>query len=198
MYRLFFVAQTPVTTEWPAEWDMILRQPLFRRVSETTPPEMGAGTEKRRSDRPAENNRPYVAERVSHIAASRETVLTVSAPTGFKSRLLLGNPPNPLKKSRKDWCNERSQEQKFIYPYERKRKKYHSAERQKVRAFIYSLAVLEKAIPKIIKNNDRVFTLCRLSVMRKRSPHSQSPSHKPVCYSFVRPILSRFLPLAVP
>lgn len=28
----------------------------FRRVSETTPPETGAGTEKRHSDRPAENN----------------------------------------------------------------------------------------------------------------------------------------------
>lgn len=25
----FFVAQMPVTTEWPAGWDMILRQPLF-------------------------------------------------------------------------------------------------------------------------------------------------------------------------
>ena len=25
----FFAAQMPVTTEWPAEWDMILRQPLF-------------------------------------------------------------------------------------------------------------------------------------------------------------------------
>ncbi len=27
----------------------------------TTPPEMGAGTEKRHSGRPAENNRPYAA-----------------------------------------------------------------------------------------------------------------------------------------
>jgi metal-dependent hydrolase (beta-lactamase superfamily II) len=41
-------------------------------VSETTPPETGAGTEKRRSDRPAENNRWYAAERVSHTVASRE------------------------------------------------------------------------------------------------------------------------------
>ena len=32
--RLFVL---PITTEWPSEWDMILRWPLFRRVSETTP-----------------------------------------------------------------------------------------------------------------------------------------------------------------
>ena len=51
---------------------------FFRRASEATPPGMGAGTEKRHSDRPAENNRRYAAERVSHTVASRETVRTVS------------------------------------------------------------------------------------------------------------------------
>jgi len=71
-------------------------------VSGTTPPEMGAGTEKRHSDKQAENNRWYAAERVSHTAASRETVLTVSAPTGFMSRLPFGEYPNPLKNPRKD------------------------------------------------------------------------------------------------
>lgn len=91
----------PVTTEWPTEWDMILRQPLFSESKRNNAAEMRAGIEKRHSDRPAENNRPYTTERVSHTIASRETVLTVSAPTGFKSRLLLGNPPNPLKKVKK-------------------------------------------------------------------------------------------------
>ncbi len=76
---------------------------------------MGAGTEKRRSDRPAENNRPYAAERVSHTVASRETVLTVSAPTGFKSRLPLGNPPSPLKnQERTDVMNESKNKNLFI------------------------------------------------------------------------------------
>ena len=51
---------------------------FFRRASQATPPGMGAGTEKRHSDRPAENNRRYAAERVSHTVASRETVRTVS------------------------------------------------------------------------------------------------------------------------
>ena len=88
---------------------------FFRRVSETTPPKKEAGTEKRHSDRPAENNRPYVAERVSHTAASRETVLTVSAPTGFKSRLPLGNPPSPLKnQERTDVMNESKNKNLFI------------------------------------------------------------------------------------
>ena len=51
---------------------------------------MGAGTEKRHSDRPAENNRRYAAERVSHTVASRETVLTVSAQIDSVCRLLFG------------------------------------------------------------------------------------------------------------
>ena len=76
---------------------------------------MGAGTEKRHSDRPAENNRPYAAERVSHTVASRETVLTVSTPTGFKSRLLLGNAPSPLKnQERTDVVNESKNKNLFI------------------------------------------------------------------------------------
>ena len=76
---------------------------------------MGAGTEKRHSDRPAENNRPYAAERVSHTVASRETVLTVSAPTGFKSRLPLGNTPSPLKnQERTDVMNEFKNKNLFI------------------------------------------------------------------------------------
>lgn len=49
-----------------------------------------ARTEKRYSDRPAENNRPYTAEGASHTVASRETVLTASIQTGSESRLLLG------------------------------------------------------------------------------------------------------------
>lgn len=95
---------------------MILRRPLFRRVSETTPPEMGAGREKRHSDRPAENNRPYAAERVSHTVASRETVLTVSAPTGFKSRLSFRDPLKPVYKikERTDVMNEAKNKNLFI------------------------------------------------------------------------------------
>ena len=62
----------------------------------------GAGTEKRHSDRPAENNRRYAAERVSHTVASRETVLTVSAQIDSVCRLLFGEYPNPLKNQRKD------------------------------------------------------------------------------------------------
>jgi hypothetical protein len=76
---------------------------------------MGAGTEKRHSYKPAENNRWYAAERVSHTAASRETVLTVSTPTGFKSRLPLGNTPSPLKnQERTDVMNESKNKNLFI------------------------------------------------------------------------------------
>lgn len=80
----FLLPEMPVTTEWPAEWDTILRWPLFRRVSETTPL-MG---QELHSGRPAENNRRYAAEKVSHTVTSRETVLTVSAQIDFESRLL--------------------------------------------------------------------------------------------------------------
>lgn len=61
---------------------------FFRRASEATPPGMGAGTEKRHSDRPAENNRRYAAERMSHTVTSRETVLTVSTQIDSVCRLL--------------------------------------------------------------------------------------------------------------
>ena len=85
-------------------------------MSETTPPEMGAGTKKQRSDKPAENNRPYAAERVSHTAASRETVLTVSAPTGFKSRLFFRDTLKPVYKikERTDVMNEAKNKNLFI------------------------------------------------------------------------------------
>ena len=85
-------------------------------MSETTPPETGAGTEKRHSDRPAENNRPYAAERVSHTAASRETVLTVSAPTGFKSRLFFRDTLKPIYKikERTDVMNKAKNKNLFI------------------------------------------------------------------------------------
>ena len=106
----FFVAQTPVKTEWPAEWDMILRWPLFWRVSKTTSPNRGAGTAFRQTDKIHTGK----TAKMSHTVTSRETVLTVSTPTGSMSRLLFGESPNPLKKSRKDWCYERSQEQKFM------------------------------------------------------------------------------------
>lgn len=76
---------------------------------------MGAGTKKQRSDKPAENNRPYAAERVSHTAASRETVLTVSAPTGFMSRLPFGENPIPSKiQERTDVMNEAKNKNLFI------------------------------------------------------------------------------------
>ncbi|MEY8517640.1 hypothetical protein AALC25_12155 [Lachnospiraceae bacterium 29-84] len=85
-------------------------------MSGTTPPEMGAGTEKRHSDKPAENNRPYAAERVSHTIASRETVLTVSAPTGFKSRLFFRDTLKPIYKikERTDVMNEAKNKNLFI------------------------------------------------------------------------------------
>jgi uncharacterized protein (DUF1778 family) len=56
-----------------------------------------------------------VTERVSHTAASRETVLTVSAPTGFKSQLPFGESPNPLKiQERTDVMNEAKNKNLFI------------------------------------------------------------------------------------
>ena len=76
---------------------------------------MGAGTEKRRSDRPAENNRPYAAERVSHTVASRETVLTVSAQPALRADYALGNPPIHSKiQERTDVMNEARNKNLFI------------------------------------------------------------------------------------
>ena len=77
---------------------------------------MGAGTEKRRSDRPAENNRPYAAERVSHTAASRETVLTVSTKIGRLLRFHFRDTLKPVKeiKERTDVMNEAKNKNLFI------------------------------------------------------------------------------------
>ena len=60
---------------------------------------------------------PYAAERVSHTAAaSRETVLTVSAPTGFKSRLFFRDTLKPIYKikERIDVMNEAKNKNLFI------------------------------------------------------------------------------------
>ena len=77
---------------------------------------MGAGTEKRRSDRPAENNRPYAAERVSHTVASRETVLTVSTKIGRLLRFHFRHTLKPVKeiKERIDVMNEAKNKNLFI------------------------------------------------------------------------------------
>ena len=77
---------------------------------------MGAGTEKRRSDRPAENNRPYAAERVSHTVASRETVLTVSTKIGRLLRFHFRDTLKPVKeiKERTDVMNEARNKNLFI------------------------------------------------------------------------------------
>ena len=82
----------------------------------TTPPEMGAGTEKRHSGRPAENNRPYAAERVSHTVASRETVLTVSNQIGISRRLHFRDTLKPVKETneRIDVMNEVKSKNLFI------------------------------------------------------------------------------------
>lgn len=90
----------------------------------TTPPEMGAGTEKRHSGRPAENNRPYaagrvshtVAGRVSHTVASRETVLTVSNQIGISRRLHFRDTLKPVKETneRIDVMNEVKSKNLFI------------------------------------------------------------------------------------
>lgn len=77
---------------------------------------MGAGTEKRCSDRPAENNRWYAAERVSHTAASRETVLTVSTKIGRLLRFHFRDTLKPVKeiKERTDIMNEAKNKNLFI------------------------------------------------------------------------------------
>ena len=77
---------------------------------------MGAGTEKRHSDRPAENNRRYAAERVSHTVASRETVLTVSAEIGRLLRFHFRATLKPVKetKERTDVMNEAKNKNLFI------------------------------------------------------------------------------------
>ena len=76
----------------------------------------GAGTEKRHSDRPAENNRRYAAERMSHTVASRETVLTVSARIGIPCRLHFRDTLKPVKeiKERIDVMNEIKNKNVFI------------------------------------------------------------------------------------
>lgn len=77
---------------------------------------MGAGTEKRHSGRPAENNRPYAAQKVSHTVASRETVLTVSARIGTLCRLHFRDTLKPIKeiKERTDVMNEIKSKNLFI------------------------------------------------------------------------------------
>lgn len=88
---------------------------FFRRASEATPPGMGAGTEKRHSDRPAENNRRYAAERVSHTVASRKAVLTVSADIGRLLRFHFRDTLKPVKenKERTDVMNEAKNKSKY-------------------------------------------------------------------------------------
>lgn len=77
---------------------------------------MGAGTKKQRSDKPAENNRPYAAERVSHTAASRETVLTVSTEIERLLRFHFRDTLKPFKeiKERTDVMNESKNKNLFI------------------------------------------------------------------------------------
>ena len=82
----FFVAQTPVTTEWPAEWDMILPRPLVwterarQRCGETLGQELHLG-------RTAKETKMTVTTK-SHTVTSRETVLTVSTQIDSVCRLL--------------------------------------------------------------------------------------------------------------
>ena len=89
----------------------------------TTPPEMGAGTEKRHSGRPAENNRPYAAERVSHTVASRETVLTVSNQIGISRRLHFRDTLKPVEETneRIDVMNEVKSKNLFIRVSEKRK-----------------------------------------------------------------------------
>jgi hypothetical protein len=68
------------------------------------------------SGRPAENNRRYAAEKVSHTVTSRETVLTVSAQIDFESRLLFRDTLKPVYKikERNDVMNEIKNKNLFI------------------------------------------------------------------------------------
>ena len=77
---------------------------------------MEAGTKKRHSDKPAENNRPYTAERVSHTVASRETVLTVSTEIERLLRFHFRDTLKPFKeiKERTDVMNESKNKNLFI------------------------------------------------------------------------------------
>lgn len=76
----------------------------------------GAGTEKRHSDRPAENNRRYTAGRVSHTVTGRETVFTVSASIGFGSRFVFRDTLKPVYKikERTNVMNEVKNKNLFI------------------------------------------------------------------------------------
>lgn len=98
----------------------------------TTPPEMGAGTEKRHSGRPVENNRPYAAERMSHTVASRETVLTVSNQIGISHRLHFRDTLKPVEETneRIEVMNEVKSKNLFIRVSEKEKNLIeHNAER---------------------------------------------------------------------
>ena len=125
----------PVTTEWPSGWDMILRRPLFSE-SERNNAAWDGGRDRKTTFRQTGGKQQTVCDRKSVAYRSKQgNCIDSFHPNRLHKPITLWRIPQSPQKSKKGlmlWMKPRT---KIYLSVWAKKKKYHCAERQKVRAF---------------------------------------------------------------